>query len=83
MELHGIGAQDIGLRESDALGPRLNHPGFKLGDVFLEIDPRRDVESPFVNAAGHMVETGANVLGQLSKGWFQLLSKPVVMTVFD
>jgi hypothetical protein len=37
MELHGIGAQNLGLRELDTLGPRSGHAGFQLGNVLLEI----------------------------------------------
>jgi hypothetical protein len=40
MELHGIGAQNLGLREFDARRPHRVHARFELRDVLLEIQPR-------------------------------------------
>ena len=38
MELHGVGAQNLGLRETDAGVAHLIHAGFEIGNVLLQID---------------------------------------------
>ena len=51
MQLHRVGAQNLGLREADAGVAHLIHAGFEIGDVLLKVDSLgRHVEAPLVNA---------------------------------
>ena len=74
MQLHGVGAQNLGLRKLEAGVPHLGHARFQLRDVFLQMHSRRrNVKAPVVNALGHVMKSGANVHGQPSQRRFQLL----------
>ena len=84
MQLHRIGAQNLGLRKSNAGVPHRIHTSFKLLNILFQAHLRRShIEAPCVDAASHVVKAAANVSSQVAQGGLQLLRIGIVMAVFD
>ena len=82
MQLHCVGAQNLGLREFDTGMANGIHACFEIGYVLLEAHSFwSGGEAPVVNTSRDVIEAGANIDGKTMKRRLKLLRETIFMAV--
>src|SRR5664280_2926501 len=82
MKLHRVSSQNLRLRKLVAGGPHLGHARLELCDIIFQIHAWWwYMKVPCVNAACHMMETGANIQRQASQFRLKLERIPILAAI--